>query len=87
MSPAVCDSCGAPIVWGRTIAGRWMPVDAKPCPEGCVFQLASGRWRVLTEDEQRRGRESGAELWMPHWSSCPSAEAHRVSPDQLGLEL
>lgn len=35
---AKCKSCGAPIKWGRTSAGRKCPVDAEPEELSGVFE-------------------------------------------------
>lgn len=41
-----CSSCGAPIVWFRTRAGKKMPVDASSCePTDAEHQLDLSRHR------------------------------------------
>jgi hypothetical protein len=50
--PSRCAGCGAPIVWRRTAADRWTPVDldGEPhwgtCPKAAQFRRAA-RLRIL----------------------------------------
>lgn len=72
---ATCRSCGAAIVFLRTPAGRWLPVDPYPDPEhGNVADLGDGRCEVLGPEAKARHR---GPLYRSHWSSCPSASSHR----------
>lgn len=85
-----CRSCTAPVIWGRTQAGRWMPVDAQPSPSGTV-RLSPGSGAPLTRPGQSgpprvppRATVLPAKLAFgvpglrtPHWASCPHADAHR----------
>lgn len=68
-----CRSCAAQIEFVRTVAGRTMPLDAAPTPEGNVriidglaHVLGPLDTAVLTEAER-------AELRMPHHATCPDA--------------
>jgi hypothetical protein len=73
-----CRRCAAPIRWGKTAKGRRMPLDAEPNPEGNVVMLDEfGNVRVLKKDEEP---PRGVARWMPHWASCPHAEAFRNAP-------
>ena len=69
--------CGAIVRWVLTEAGRRMPLDEDPHPDGTVV-LRHGpdgavRAHVLT----------GAELpaqetaWRPHWQTCPDSSQLR----------
>ena len=62
LNPATCKSCGAPILWGRTAAGKAMPLDATPQKRAIVGR--SGALHVV-------------DTFMPHWASCPNASEHR----------
>jgi hypothetical protein len=76
---ATCRSCEAPIVWGKTRAGRAMPLDAEPDPAGNVVLLANGTAVVLTADEAAERRLTFPEevRRMPHHATCPQADEWR----------
>ncbi len=70
---ASCRSCTAQIEFVRTVAGRAMPLDTAPTPEGNV-RIIDGRAHVLgpidiavLTDDERTG------LRMPHHATCPDA--------------
>ncbi len=69
--PHCCKSCGAPIFWARTEAGRAMPVDAEPVADGRV--ILSDRHGTVIARVLRRDEEPppGAILRRPHHSTCP----------------
>lgn len=68
---ATCRSCRAHIDFVRTPAGRAMPLDSEPTPDGNV-RLVDGQAHVLgplevaalTDDER-------TQLRMPHHATCP----------------
>jgi hypothetical protein len=68
---SACRSCGADIVW----AGKRMPLDAVPHPEGNV-RLRAG-WGsppladVLNKGEAVDIRCAGEQLHVAHHSTCP----------------
>lgn len=75
-----CRSCGARILWVKTPAGRWMPVD-----EGLHgFRLAEHGKDTLVNDQGEvikctldfEGEPDGL-AHMPHWATCPNADMHR----------
>lgn len=79
---ATCRSCGAPIVWTRTEAGKAMPVDREPAVNGNLFIDAKGHsWgdsrpqahsRVVAADEEpERAR------YLSHFVTCPNSKQHR----------
>lgn len=78
-APHHCKSCGGPIYWGRTEAGRSMPVDAEPVPDGNV--LLSDRHGTVVARVLRRGEEPpvGAKLRRAHHSTCPHADDWRAA--------
>lgn len=77
---SACRSCGAPIFWAITEAGRRMPVDEAPVPDGNV---------TVIEDDSDAGvpivRVLGATrdlfasgpLYVSHFVTCPDAAEHR----------
>ena len=71
--PKKCRSCGASIFWAKTEAGKSMPVDAHPHPEGRVVLFDRGGSviaKVLGKEEQPR---PGENTRRPHWTTCPQA--------------
>lgn len=76
-----CRSCGAPIVWIKTLAGKSMPCDATPVnyrnnpdgrtklvtPAGCVV---SGE--IVTDPANATGTG-----YIPHWSTCNAPDSFR----------
>lgn len=74
--PATCKSCGARIRWVITTAGKRMPLDPEPHPEGTivpVFDPARDRpvARVLPAPPTDR------DAWRSHFATCPNADQHR----------
>lgn len=73
----VCAGCGEPIRWVITTAGRRMPLDPDPHPDGTVVvRVVEGQPRahVLTGPELP-ARELA---WRPHWVTCPRAPEFRA---------
>lgn len=62
-----CRACPAPVRWVRTEAGRAMPLDPVPVPEGNV-QLVGGVAHVLHKDEVP---QPGAR-YVSHFATCPA---------------
>lgn len=74
---ATCRSCGAPIIWARTLSGRNMPLDAEPNPEGNVV-LARGLAIVREKPSfELAGEDEGATRHTSHFATCPNAATHR----------
>lgn len=73
-TPTTCRSCGAPIYWALTGAGKRMPVDAEPSQAGTVeLRLRSGAIVAIVH-----GSPDGAGAWRTsHFATCPNADAHR----------
>lgn len=72
---ARCSSsrCNAEIRWVTTTAGKPMPIDAKPNPEGNVelIQTEKGpRAVVHGKGSDGQGSLLDAERWMPHHATC-----------------
>lgn len=64
-----------------------MPLDATPHLGGSWWLADSGVARELTREEIERAVAKEVPTFTPHWATCPHAERHRVSRDQLALEL
>lgn len=70
---ATCRTCGAPIVWIVTPAGKAHPVDAKP----------EKRW--IVQNEITDGPTAGlsgtlVDTYVSHFATCPQAAEHRRKP-------
>jgi len=65
---ATCRTCGAPIRWAVTAAGRRMPLDTKPVT---LFVL------VGSTDEQGNQRVDTRTGYVSHFATCPQAAEHR----------
>lgn len=78
-----CRSCGAGILWGRTLTGgRWIPLDWPANPAGNVELVGQHAGALahagasLTEARERAERGE-LELYMPHHATCPDADQWR----------
>lgn len=75
-----CRSCGAPVRWARTEAGKNMPLDADPAtgdplvvPDGNLVVTGwQGPLRVV------KTMAAGAGQHRSHFATCPNAKAHRT---------
>lgn len=67
---AKCSSCGAQIGWGKTLAGKPMPIE--PHAEGNLV-IRAGRIHVLSAGENSQGETR----FRSHFASCPNADRHR----------
>lgn len=89
---SVCSSCGAEIGWVKTSPDRRMPIDLATVEIGAVGLVAvnpgTGGGRVLRNEDLgdvARWRRWGVTLHRSHFATCPTAERHRVSSEQLAL--
>ena len=76
-----CKSCGAPIVWIRTRAGKAMPCDAQRVyivnrPRGSAKVVTDDGF-VLSGDVVTDPAEATVYGHISHFSTCPNADAHR----------
>lgn len=78
---ALCQSCGAPIEWALTHAGRNMPLDAAPSPEPSnllAWRDPNGRLQVRDVDGiGSTDAPSHARHATSHFATCPNADTHR----------
>jgi len=68
--------CGATIRWVITIAGRRMPINPDPHPDGTIIREVTPegiRARVLTGDQLPAQQTA----WQPHWVTCPDSPQFR----------
>ena len=63
-----CRSCGAEVLWCRTEAGKLTPLNVRP------------EKRIVVDHETARV----VDTYLPHWASCPNAEAHRRGKEGSG---
>lgn len=68
-----CRSCGAPVRWVPTEAGRSMPLDAEPSDRGNV-ELRAGVAVVVDPDQPTL---TGEPRYVAHFSTCPDADRWR----------
>ena len=73
---ATCRSCGAPIRWVRTRAGKAMPLDAQPVATGNVVLGEDGTARTLTRKQVMLGGIVG-DRYTSHFATCANASQHR----------
>ena len=80
---ATCKSCGAPIVWTQTPAGKWMPLDEGLVPyrqnDTGKSLVVDDRGTVIRCDIVTDGSVPTGMARFPHWSTCPNADSHRRS--------
>lgn len=69
---AKCKSCEAPIEWATTEAGKAMPLDAQPTPDGTWCLVNGKTWKATDED-----RKLHRPLHTPHWATCADAPKFR----------
>lgn len=67
MKPSSCKSCGAPIYWAKTSAGKDIPLDAKPQKGFIVdFVKSSETLKAIPRN-----------VYISHFATCPNADFHR----------
>ena len=78
---AKCKSCGADIIWIKTLAGKAMPCDAEAV---AYWKDTKGKATVITPNgetvkatlEVQRMQATG-KGYIPHWATCPKAANFR----------
>lgn len=78
---AACRSCAAEILWAKTVAGKSMPLDAEPHPDGNITLGHIGGEEcaiVVTGAERAAVQIEGRPLYRSHFATCPNADEHRV---------
>jgi hypothetical protein len=72
---AKCNSCGAEIVWAKTLSGKAIPINAHPVDDGNIAIDHEGTAIIMTE-----GEASCATMlvrYKAHFATCPNAAQHR----------
>jgi len=68
---AFCKSCGGRFDWYKTDAGKFMPVEPDPAPDGTVaIDVVSNIATVVPAG-------SKTQLYRSHWATCTGASKHR----------
>lgn len=85
-----CKSCGKPIIWVKTPSGRSMPCDPELVPYCAVpkakDKIVTPAGSVLSCEYKEDGQGATGLGYIPHWATCPNADAHRKkSEEQLRL--
>lgn len=70
---SICSSCGAPIIWLRTFAGKSIPVDEVPVPDGNIVVLGDSD----TCQTLKKGEETEKPRYVSHFATCPQAKDWR----------
>ena len=80
---AKCKACGAQIIWRKTKAGEWMPLDEEPFayepnPDGkeILFDLNAEAIRCNII-ERKPGESFDRIARRSHWATCPFADAFK----------
>lgn len=73
---SMCRSCQAPIRWAKTVAGKRMPLDANPSPEGTVV-IRNGLAVVLGGLALSDAVDPDEVRYVAHWATCPTHYEHR----------
>jgi hypothetical protein len=74
---STCRSCNADIIWVTTKAGRNMPVDAQPNPNGNVELLPAADGRSYYAGIHSNRPIVPTTLYMPHHATCPQGSQWR----------
>ena len=79
-----CSSCGAEILWVRTVSGKKMPLDVEPV---WIRQQTGGHTYVREDGSFIFGEIMGdadddpdanaIEAHTSHFATCPNADQHR----------
>lgn len=81
MRVTACRSCGAPIVWIKTRAGKSMPCDAQLVSfvqqEGGPAKIVTPEGEVVSGRPAKRGEPFISQGYIPHWSTCNAPDSFR----------
>jgi hypothetical protein len=65
-----CRSCHATIQWRKTVAGKNVPLDPEPHPEGNIYIDEAGVAVYATAGSRQV-------MYRSHFVTCPDAARHR----------
>lgn len=81
MSKGTCRSCGKPILWIRTRAGKSMPCDPKPINykirPGSSTKLVTPGGDVISCEPVSDPADGQGWGYVPHWSTCNAPDNFR----------
>lgn len=70
---STCRSCGEPVRWVKTSAGKNMPLDPHPVPNGNIELVRGGHgWVAEVVDP-----DPEVLRYVSHFVTCPDAKRHR----------
>lgn len=72
-----CRSCGAPVLFARTPAGKTGVYDAEPEPLSAPNLFRIERGRVVAGHDREAGPAPGR-WYRSHFATCPFADLHRA---------
>lgn len=70
-----CRSCGAPILWRETHAGKRMSIDPEPHPDGNV--VIEGEIAEVLKAEHLARLGGDVLRYRSHFVTCANAATHR----------
>ena len=71
-----CKSCGAGIIWAKTIKGATIPLDAEPTKTGNIV-IEDGNALVYNNPDAIAPRLRSEPRYVSHFATCPNADEHR----------
>lgn len=75
---AECRSCHAAVIWARTEAGKPMPIDAEPRPDGNLIIVGTLEGSPLVKvDPPGLFDDPSTARYVSHFATCPNADEHR----------
>lgn len=81
MNQGTCKSCGRPILWIKTRAGKSMPCDPKPInyriKPGGGLKLVTPAGDVISCEAVKDPAEAQSWGYTPHWSTCDAPDNFR----------
>ena len=73
-----CSSCGAVIIFAKTIKGATIPLDEQPSPRGnIVLSPEEGTALVYNGPAAIAPRYADEPRYFSHFATCPNADQHR----------
>ncbi len=75
-----CRSCGAEIIWAKTVNGKTIPLNAKSSVSGNIFLQYESDPRdhpMAIVVPRGGGLSYQTALYTSHFTNCPQAGAHR----------
>lgn len=75
---AVCKGCGAEVTWVKTLAGKTMPIDPKPNPDGNLQIVdRSGAQIIVAVVNDTLFDDETTVRYTSHFATCPDADEFR----------